>query len=169
MFKFIKRILLKVWDWYSVEKRWCSVQRHSLSVMNSQKTIAYIKKNKCSIARYGDGEFDLMYKGKGEDYQQCSAELSNALQGVLENHSPNLLICIPYPLVSLKGMKKHAKKFWKMWSIENFEKTINRVLEKTGNNYCFGDSFVSRPYTGFKSRRHPSTIIMSSPSHMVFN
>lgn len=155
----LKQILLSIWDWYYLERNWRKVVRsNQLSIMNSRETIAYIKKHGCSIARYGDGEFDIMYRGRNVGYQICSTELSNALIHVLENHSKNLLICIPYPLVSVKGMKPHGKKFWKNWIVNDDCNVIKELSGQTGEHYCFGDAFVSRPYTGYKNKKHAKII-----------
>ncbi len=150
----IKHFLLKIWDWYVVNQCWIKTKKtNPVIILNTRKTIDYVKKHNCSIARYGDGEFDLMYKGNSEDYQKFSNELSVALIKVLENSSKNLLICIPYPMICVKGLKKHAKRFWKMWVYQGNGKITKNIVEKTGKNYVFGDSFVSRPYTAYKSRK----------------
>lgn len=151
----IKTLLLSVLDWYHIEKRYRVIKsKYKLHILNSKKTIEYIKKYNCSIARYGDGEFDIMYRRKCEDYQQFSDELSQALINVLENRSERLLICIPHPMISGKGLKKHAKEYWKRWLIaDNNAIVTKKIIDKTGSSYIFGDSFVSRPYTAYKSKK----------------
>ncbi len=156
----LKSFLLTVWDSYNIEKRYLRIKfKYHLNILNSEKTIDYIKKHKCSIARYGDGEFDIMYRKTDEGYQKFSNELSQALIDVLDNHSERLLICIPYPLVSGKRLKKRAKDYWKRWLVaDNNEIVTKNIIDKTGSGYLFGDSFVSRPFTAYRSIKYSEKI-----------
>lgn len=148
----IKRVLLRFLDWYVTTKRFNKVNKqYPIDIMTSEETIAYILKNNCSIARYGDGDMGLMMKTSAVGYQQISDSLANALQDVFTNTSKNLLICMPYPMVSTREFKKHGKKFWKYWTIENKERVMTIIREKMKAEYKFGDSFLSRPVTGYKS------------------
>lgn len=133
-------------------------KKYVISIMNSEKTIKYIKKYNCSIARYGDGEFDLMMQTNAETYQEISDDLSKQLRNVFLNHSDRLLICIPYPIVSTKRLKKHGKKFWRSWCLSRQSKIVPELHKLIPSNYVFGDSFVSRPYSGYKSSRYSKKI-----------
>lgn len=156
----LKRILLRFWDWYSVNKRVHAIRKKCpIDIMTSEETIAYILKNHCSIARYGDGDMGLMMKTEDEGYQKISDSLANALQDVFANTSKNLLICMPYPLVSTKAFKKHGQAFWKEWAIKHQERVMKIIKDKNqGIKYKFGDSFVSRPVTGYKSSKKTRTL-----------
>ena len=148
----IKRLLLSYWDVLSPAMRAHKIRRkYALPIMTSEQTVTYIKKHNCSIARYGDGDFGLMLKTAEEGYQNISDELSEALKNVFKNSSKDLLICIPYPMVSTREFLPHGKKFWRNWSIECQKKIVTTIQDLAGKDYVFGDSFVSRPYTGYKS------------------
>ena len=151
----LKKCMLRFLDWYVINKRWRKVKKkYPIRIMTSEKTIAYIKEHNCSIARYGDGDMGLMMKTGAEGYQNISDDLAVALQEVFANTSKELLICMPYPMVSAREFKKHGKQFWKGWSIENQESVVKIIREQNkGINYLFGDSFVSRPQTGYKSSK----------------
>lgn len=83
-------------------------QRESYkNVMDSQQTIEYIKAHNCSVARFGDGEFQMIEHGlRGGDaasffvdtFQSFDAALSARLNEVLTKTVPDLMICVPYPL-----------------------------------------------------------------------
>ena len=133
-------------------------KKQKLRIMHTKNTIAYIKRHKCSIARYGDGEFQLMLQADGPRFQKGSAELAEALSNVLDNHSPSLLICMPGPMISSKGLRKTGKQYWDYWALNNQACIVPMILKRTGATYCFGDSYISRPYTAYKSDRYTQRI-----------
>lgn len=76
------------------------------NVMDSVQTLAYIQKNRCSVARFGDGEFQMIEHGRkngGEEgfkvdtFQSFNKELADRLDEVLKVPVKNLLVCVPYP------------------------------------------------------------------------
>ena len=151
----IKHQILKLWfkthDVICLHK---IKKEFPVSIMTSEQTIAYIKKTNCSIARYGDGEFDLMMQVCAENYQNISDELSSALRNVFQNQSEHLLICLPHPIVSTKRLKKHGKAFWRGWCIKRQKRIVSELRSLKAANYRFGDAFVSRPYSGYQSEKY---------------
>lgn len=159
----LKRLLLRFWDWYSIENKVRKVKKeYPIDVMTSEQTIDYILKYNSSIARYGDGDMGLMIKTGEVGYQKLSDSLAIALQEVFANTSKELLICMPYPMVSTRELKKHGKKFWKTWSSAHQEEIMKIVYAQNGGiAYKFGDSFVSRPVSGYKSTKKAQKLFSS--------
>lgn len=151
----IKRHLLSIWDAaHNIIHLHYVRKNFSISVMTSRETVAYIKKHHCSIARYGDGELELMLRRGAPGFQNGSEELASALQRVLEYNSPNLLICMPAALVSTKGFKKEGKRFWEGWAIANQEATVTVIRQIVGKEYRFGDTNLSRPFSAYKKPKN---------------
>lgn len=87
-----------------------------LNIMKTQDTIRYIIEKECSVARFGEGEFELMlYSNKNLGFQVYSDELAKKLKEVLQCNNDKLLICVPYALNSIWGRTKHSRKFWFFW------------------------------------------------------
>lgn len=150
-----KRKLLNIWDEINYSLKYIKIKRKNrLQIMNTAKTIAYIKKHHCSIARYGDGDFGLMLQTDNEGYQAKSPELAQALKRVFCNDSPKLLICIPRYFNSTKGCTKKTKKYWRDWCLGNQGDVVDIIRQLSSAKYCFGDSLLSRPYMDYKSSRH---------------
>lgn len=148
----LKRKLLIIWDMINHKKKLYHVRRkYNLSIMTAEETIEYIKNNGCSIARFGDGEFDIMLQRSAPRFQHGSEEMALKLLNVFKNESPNILICIPRAMISTKGFRKGAKRMWEGWTRENMESVVCKIREICPQGYCFGDSYVSRPYTAYKS------------------
>ena len=155
----IKAYVLSYWfKLYDLIRLHRIKKEYSLHIMTSEQTIAHIKKTNCSIARYGDGEFDLMMQVRAEDYQEISDQLAAALRNVFSNRSNQLLICLPHPMVSTRRLKKHGKNFWRNWCLTRRQHLVSQLYQLIGSRYRFGDAFVSRPYSGYKSRKYSRKI-----------
>lgn len=134
---------------------------YHLKIMNTMQTLEYIKKNKCSIARFGDGELSFTFNLFHEiAFQENSTELSIKLNQVLRNDSSNLLICIPIYFNSLFGCTKQCKKYWLDWGKRgNRQKHIVKSLRvNLGRNYIYGDSLISRPYMDRQNLRYAERV-----------
>ncbi len=73
-------------------------------VMSDMQTIKYIADNKCSVARFGDGELDLMC-GIGIKFQKADKRLRKRLIEVASSNAPDVLVCVP----DLFGSKRELK------------------------------------------------------------
>ena len=150
----IKQILIRIYEW-AYEKRRLLILRvfYRLNIMSPVKTIKYIKKTGCNIARYGDGEFDHILNLKDEHFQKRSEALSGELQKVLRSKNKNLLLCVPRCYNTTKGCNDHSKEFWIDWGKkdEHHKKIITLIRGYTGKNYRFGDAQITRPYIDWKT------------------
>lgn len=109
-----------------------------------------------SIARFGDGEFDII-KGTQIGFQQPNKRLGDLLKSVLETDDERLLIGIPgvYREQGIKLNKKTAE-YWKWYRIYNID-FIKHLLD---NNRVYADSFISRFYSSFESFEYSRVIDM---------
>lgn len=158
---YIKRELIKIYEFLYEKKRLFLLRtKYHLRIMNSYRTLKYIHKHKCSVARYGDGEFDNILMVRNPGFQQCSNDLSFKLQEVLENKNPNLLICIPKCLNTIKDCNEHSAEFWIEWGKKNnhHHKIVQMIRSHSGYFYKFGDSQVTRPYIDWKTDKRAKSI-----------
>ncbi len=127
---------------------------YKLRIMSWKETLEYIIEHRCSIARFGDGEFMLMMKTGEIGFQSASDEISEKLLQVLRSDNKNLLICVPSVLNSVQGLTKSASDFWLQWGIKKQQhKKIVRILRKTlGRKYRFGDTQITRCYMDWKDK-----------------
>lgn len=88
------------------------------SVISPNQSIISIQKNKHSIARFGDGEFAIMFdRGNAGDFQEKNDRLKEALWKVwFDRDNSNIVIGIPYLMYDYmlfrKTIGKFNKKFW---------------------------------------------------------
>ena len=127
--------------------------RKSLNIVNSYKTIDYIKKNGCSISRFGDGELRMVeyYLRKGcaemyniDTFQQYDTELGQRLTEVLLSDNKNCLVCMPYVFKDLSVYYGYESFHFLREYVyyQNLWKQIGPSI----SNKLFGDSCFTRFY-----------------------
>lgn len=132
-----------------------------VNILNSEDTLKYIIDTKSSVARFGDGEFELILGlNNNLGFQNNSQELSKRLKEVLIKDNENLLICIPYSFNSFKGRTNHSRKFWYNWGKRDnhYSEIINIIKDNHKEPYIFGDSQITRPYIAYNTDKNATKI-----------
>lgn len=133
-------------------------KRSCFNVKNSRETIDYIIKNKCSVSRYGDGEFDMIFHylapfecSVGGSFQKYDEKLANRLYQILkEKHSnSNHIVCIPYWLFSGGSYYTISTQFF---CKEYFCRNYKRLLTSIDQQRQYYDANISRFYLSYKDK-----------------
>lgn len=151
----LKRILVGCYEIFYEARRVAELRVfYHLNIMSYKKTIKYIQKKKCCVARYGNGEFDQIFNKK-ELFQETSEMLSKKLAETLENKNKNLLLCLPRCLNTLKGCNDHSRDFWITWGKKDdyHKQIVDMIRSHAGRRYIFGDSLFTRPYIDWKTSK----------------
>lgn len=118
MLKIIKKKIRKFLD-----EKWliprAFEKTKNLQIMNSIESIKYIIEHKCSLSRFGDGEFDSI-QGLGGEYQHPSPRLSAMLLECLQSDLPNHKVAIPNHLNHYVGKPKQG--FWTNYVVGHHKK-----------------------------------------------
>lgn len=152
----IKQKLIDIYERLYEKRRMLILRtKYRLNIMSKEKTIKYIKSNKCSMARFGDGEFNHIFNTRGENYQEMNPYMAEKLKDVLKNTNKNLLLCVPLAMNTFKGLEKNDIKFWTDWGKINNNthqiEVVNMIRSLSGDDYIFGDTTATRPYMGAKN------------------
>lgn len=116
-------------------------QQAPIKVINNDESLKYILENKCSVARFGDGEFDIM-AGRSIPYQTYSEQLANELKRIVGLQSDSkFLVCMPDVFEKLDRYNEACVAFWTAHLKENLP--IYRRLCKAD---WYGSTNLSRPY-----------------------
>lgn len=122
--------------------------RFKPNILSNNDTIDLVLEKKLSVARYGDGEFNMML-GKAKDirFQTASAELSKKLRSVFLHPTPNVLICIPkvFDWKDRLLMNRNARKFWSRY----LNKQSSVFFELISGKTYYGNALLSRPYIDY--------------------
>lgn len=125
---------------------------HMLDIMSIEETIEYIVENRCSVSRYGDGEFNML-SNNSIGFQSASPELVDKLRKTVKvDHLTNCLICLPGIFNYENEYEKTTQKFW------------NKILvhkRKEWYGYCnldykYGNADITRCYIELKDRTKSS-------------
>ncbi|MGL5683395.1 MAG: SP_1767 family glycosyltransferase [Marinifilaceae bacterium] len=121
--------------------------KSQINILDSNTTLDYIIANKCSVSRYGDGEFDVM-RGTGNGFCSANHFLQNKLEEVMNNEIPNHIVCIPFPFTNQDNLTLRAHVYW----IAYFCKHHKQLLPILSNPRQFYDAEFTRFYLSYKDK-----------------
>ncbi len=113
-------------------------------VKSIQETLDKIIHHKCSVARFGDGEFSCMNCGR-MSFHDASKDLSVKLKEVLSSDLPDLLIGLPDCFGSLDCYVPYTRKFWRKW----MGKKRQMAYSYLDMNKVYYNAFFNRFYLNF--------------------
>lgn len=162
LLSFFERLLRKgkngVKGAYRRIKLLCIRSSIDCSILTEMQTLDRMITTECSVARLGDGEFNMIIRGEDIGYQKADGELSGELRSVLSSGSEELLVCIPHPIKWTRGYTKGAGAFWDRWLLRNGAQVRALLKDTVTQGYCFGDTQVSRPYMDRKEHTLASVV-----------
>lgn len=134
---------------YQIFEKYMQFSKLKPNVASATETINYIKKNRSSIARYGDGELLWAFQARQSgNFEKNSSELAKALRKVLTDPQPNLLIGIPNIFNGLKDETTTSKTYWEGLIIRHGYQIVH--LLKSRKKYY--DSRFTRIYMDSKDK-----------------
>ena len=155
----VKRFILLMWEFlyngWNILYKTClffvdSVYKEFNSspfVKNLEESLQHIVSNRCSVARYGDGEMKLIM-GRDISFQKCHPRLRQSLANILSSKDSNLVVCIPNIFTSLDIYTEHNRKFWTEY-LSRSRRQWYKLLDKDRIYY---DAFVSRCYLPYRDK-----------------
>ncbi|MEH6954679.1 SP_1767 family glycosyltransferase [Neobacillus drentensis] len=151
----MKKILLKFYYIFLDWKEQFTVLKNKLVsliikppiVKSTEETLNKIINEKCSVSRYGDGEFKIMLKGE-QFFQEFNDDLRLRLIEILSSKSNNHIVCLPDVFSYLDRFTDRAKNYWDKFLSQNRSK-IYRNLDKKRVYY---DAMVTRLYMDYKDK-----------------
>lgn len=133
-------------------------RKNKLNILDSYQTLDLIADKKLSVARFGDGEFNIMFHAQGVNFQSGSAALSRRLREVYLSNRSDLLICIPHALNSLRGLNDHARTFYAQWTLTHYTQLAELLSRNDRQKHVLGDASISRPYKDWKLPDHANRV-----------
>lgn len=127
-------------------------------VCNADETVDLIIREKLSVSRFGDGEFDMLLNINHPKYQKNDVSLVQKLSAVFNSNNKNLLICIPdvFSNDSLRPLTGKAARHWERFLIKNRKK----LYQIFNFNKKYGDALFTRHYIDIQDK---------SKSELYFN
>lgn len=110
-------------------------------IKSTDETLEKILRSKCSLSRFGDGEFGVM-SGSRIHFQNRSPQLAERLKEVIASDISNLLIGLPDCFSSLDNFVPPVINFWRKWMSRKRE-TVYSYLDM---NRVYYNAFFTRIY-----------------------
>jgi glycosyltransferase family protein len=114
----------------------------------TDETLDKIINDKCSVSRYGDGEFNIMI-GKSQFFQKYDNDLRLRLIEIIKSQGKNHIVCIPDVFDNLKRFTEDSKKYW----IRYLSFNRNKIYWKLDLKKEYYDAMVTRLYMDYKDKR----------------
>lgn len=113
----------------------------NIKVLGILDTLNYIMAHNSSVARFGDGEMDII-TGHSIPYQDYDENLANELKDIISSESnESLVVCLSDVFEGLDRYNQSAVDFWKQHLNNNY--IYYKSLCKAP---WYGSTFISRPY-----------------------
>ena len=127
-----------------------------MNILSSEDSIKYIIEHRCSVSRFGDGEFDII-QGRSEGYQTPNEKLALLLKQVLTSmDAPNHMVAIPLPLKDVSKIAvKVTKEFWGYFDLKH-GKEVHSLLS---SQRVYLDTQLSRFYYMYRNRAYSERIL----------
>ena len=138
---------LKYFKYYKSYNRKRKDLGYTPIILSALETLDYILKNKCSVSRYGDGEFNII-REIGNGFCAYHPFLSQKLQEVLTMQIPNHIVCIPKAIFCQENLIFQQKVFWRAYFCKAY-KILKKNLKK---QYTYSDASFTRFYLPYKNK-----------------
>ncbi len=113
-------------------------------IKSIEETLDKIVNDKCSISRFGDGEFSCMRYSR-ISFHDPSEDLADRLKEVISSDIPNLLIGLPDCFGSLDCYVPYTRKFWRKYMSKKRQMTYSYL----NMNRVYYNAFFNRYYLNF--------------------
>ena len=117
-------------------------------IRSTDETLDMILRKRCSVSRYGDGEFNVIRK-RGNGFCRYNPQLAERLREVLDVEVPNHVVCLPRVLVSRENINFRTRVFWLSFFVKAYD-VLARHLRK---GYVYYDASFTRFYFAYKDKR----------------
>ena len=116
-------------------------------ILDNLKTVEEILVSKKSLARFGDGELDII-NGKKIGFQDEQEKLAERLKEILCSEQMFCLIGVPDVIKNYSGLTEESKRFW----VSNMYKYREQWLRYLNNTMKYCSANVTRPYIRLKDK-----------------
>lgn len=120
-------------------------------IKSSEECLERVLKEKLSICRFGDGEFEMIFQRERPCFQSPNNSLSKRLREVLVNNHKNILTCIAKDYGSLEEYTEDSANDIRKYMSPLIRKQHMEVLDLKKEYY---DAFISRPYIIYKNKEN---------------
>ena len=112
-------------------------------VKSVQDTYSRIISDRCSISRYGDGEFEIILGNAKDIYQSDNTKLAGRLRDILISNLPNHIVAIADDYGAMEGLREENKNTIRGYMTKEKREKHYALLDMEKEYY---NAYISRPY-----------------------
>lgn len=135
-------------------------------VRSKEETIEDIVKNRKSLARFGDGEFAIMFGRERAAFQRGEEKLRQRLLEVIQGEESSLLIGLANHYGSLKSFTDKAADDIRAYMTEEVRKEHLSVLNP---KKVYEDAYLTRPYALYRDNQTENPKKRFEALQMIWN
>lgn len=151
--------LRKEWNYFFVSPG-IPLLRRKIDVRGNRETLDYILSARCSVSRYGDGEFQMILRYLGDTtcmggnrFQDYNPELARKLYEIVSESQPeiNHIVCIPLWFhTGLHDYKPLVRRYCRDYMLLN----LRRIFPILNPGRKYFNANISRFYMSFVDKAH---------------
>ena len=119
----------------------------NMRIESIENSIKYVVENKSSVARFGDGELNII-NSRNIGFKSYDRELSERLKEVLTSNITNIAICVPGALKDMSDLNDEARSFW-MENLRTGRASWYKYMKK---NKIYYNTQMTRLYMDYKEK-----------------
>lgn len=123
-------------------------------IVDAEKTVEILWKERKCLARFGDGEFELMCGRRRAIFQDADDKLGRRLKEALRSENDNLLVAIADNYGRLDKYTDEAAEAIRSYMSKRIRKEHMNLLD-AGRQYY--DAYLSRPYMIYRDKKSAGT------------
>lgn len=124
--------------------------KEDVHVLDGGTLLQKILQERCSLSRFGDGEFSMILMEARPWFQSPDKELAQRLRRVLDMQMPHFLIAIADNYGNLEKYTENAADGIREYQMENHHR--DRILELLHPLRTYYDAYVTRPYLMYRDK-----------------
>ena len=126
-------------------------KRYLPKIASAKETTRILKNERKSLARLGDGEFEMICMRPRPVFQDVNSKLAERLREVLNSHEDNLLVAIADNYGSLEKYTEKAASDIRAYMTKEVRRSHMELLDLRRQYY---DAYISRPYIMYKDKEN---------------
>lgn len=123
-------------------------------IHSSEKLLKRIIKERKSLVRFGDGEFEIMLRRERPWFQRADSELSRKLRTIIRDRNEDMLIAIADNFGNLEKYTEDAADDIREYMVKS-RKDIMLYIDVNQEYY---NAYVTRPYMIYRQKQHAEKI-----------
>lgn len=124
-------------------------------IRSDVETLELIIKERCSICRFGDAEFEMIFERERSAFQNVCVSLAERLRQIVNSSDEGIIICIADLYGCLDKHTEASANAVRSYLSKGVREEHMALLDL---NKIYYDAYVSRPYINHKDKSHADII-----------